>query len=67
MMTFFAERGDYGPTDDPAGKARELSDRFGSGEITSLDRTLPTGARARHRASLDDRRSLVTYRELDGP
>ena len=68
MMTFFAERGDYGPTDNPAGKARELSDRFGSGDITELDRTLPDGRRVRAVARLlDDRRSLVTYRELDGP
>ena len=67
MMTFFAERGDYGATDDPAGKARELSDRFGSGDITSLDRTLPDGRRVRAIARLlDDNRSLVTYRELSG-
>lgn len=65
VMTFFAERGDYGPTDDPARTARELSDRFGRGEITGLPRTLPDGRVVQADARLlPDGRSLVIYREL---
>jgi PAS domain-containing protein len=65
VMTYFAQRGDYGPTDDPAGRARELSARFGSGDISTLTRTLPDGRRVRADAvRLPDGRSLVTYREL---
>ena len=66
VMTFFAARGDYGPTEDPAALAGELSDRFGSGETTSLLRVLPDGRRVRADARrLPDGRSLVTYREVE--
>lgn len=65
VMTFFAERGDYGPTDDPAGRARVLSDRFGLGSVTSLPRIIPDGRVIQADAQLlPDGRSLVTYREL---
>lgn len=68
VMTFFAERGDYGPTDDPRALARELSDRFGSGAVGTLTRRLPDGRHVRADAQrLADGRSLVTYREVDGP
>lgn len=65
MMTVFAERGDYGVAADPRALATELSDRFGTGEITTLDRTLPDGRVVRAEARLlTDGRSLVTYREV---
>lgn len=68
VMAFFARRGDYGPTDDPAALARTLSDRFGAGEITTLTRKLPDGRFVRADARrLPDGRSLVTYREVADP
>ena len=68
MMTFFARRGDYGPTDDPDALARKLSAGFGQGEVTSLTRKLPDGRYVRADGRrLPDGRSLVTYREVSGP
>ncbi len=68
LMTFLARRGDYGPTDDPAALARKLSSGFGAGEVTSLTRRLPDGRYLRADARrLNDGRSLVTYREVNGP
>jgi two-component system sensor histidine kinase/response regulator len=68
IMTFLAQRGDYGPTDDPAALALKLSAGFGAGEVTSLTRRLPDGRYLRADAHrLADGRSLVTYREVDGP
>jgi hypothetical protein len=68
MMTFFARRGDYGPTDDPDALARKLSVGFGQGEVTSLTRKLPDGRYVRADGRrLADGRSLVTYREVAGP
>jgi PAS domain-containing protein len=68
VMTFFARRGDYGPTDDPDALARKLSAGFGQGEVTSLTRKLPDGRYVRaHGRRLPDGRSLVTYREVEGP
>jgi PAS domain-containing protein len=71
VMTFMARRGDYGPTDDPEGLARELSDRFASGAVTSLTRRLPDGRYLRADARpLDGGRLVVTYQEVqpaDGP
>jgi PAS domain-containing protein len=68
MMTFFARRGDYGPTDDPDALARKLSAGFGQGEVKSLTRKLPDGRYVRADARrLDDGRSLVTYCEVPGP
>jgi two-component system, sensor histidine kinase and response regulator len=68
VMTFMARRGDYGPTDEPEALARKLSAGFGAGDVTSLTRKLPDGryvrADGRH---LPDGRSLVTYREVEGP
>ena len=65
LMTFLARRGDYGPTDDPDGLARDLSDRFGTGEVSALTRRLPDGRflRALSRR-LDDGRVLVIYEEV---
>jgi PAS domain-containing protein len=68
VMTFFARRGDYGPTDDPETLARKLSTGFGAGEVTSLTRKLPDGRYVRADGRrLPDGRSLVTYREVAGP
>ena len=68
VMTFFARRGDYGPTDDPDALARTLSAGFGQGEVTSLTRKLPDGRYVRADGRrLADGRSLVTYREVSGP
>jgi len=68
VMTFFARRGDYGPTDDPDALARKLSSGFGQGEVTSLTRKLPDGRYVRADGRrLADGRSLVTYREGEGP
>lgn len=68
VMTFFARRGDYGPTDDPDALARKLSAGFGQGEVTSLTRKLPDGRYVRADGRrLPDGRSLVTYREVEGP
>jgi PAS domain-containing protein len=68
VMTFLAQRGDYGPTDDPAALARKLSTGFGAGEVSSLTRKLPDGRYVRADARrLADGRSLVTYCEVDGP
>jgi two-component system sensor histidine kinase/response regulator len=68
VMTFLAKRGDYGPTDDPAGLARKLSGGFGHGEVKSLTRRLPDGRYLRADARLlEDGRSLVTYSEVSGP
>jgi two-component system, sensor histidine kinase and response regulator len=68
VMTFLARRGDYGPTDDPAALARKLSAGFGAGEVASLTRKLPDGRYVRADGRrLPDGRSLVTYREVDGP
>ena len=68
LMTFLARRGDYGPTDDPDALARKLSSGFGAGEVQSLTRRLPDGRFLRADARLlSDGRSLVTYREVDGP
>ena len=68
VMTFFARRGDYGPTGDPDALARKLSVGFGQGEVTSLTRKLPDGRYVRADGRrLPDGRSLVTYREVDGP
>ena len=65
MMTFFARRGDYGPTDDPDALAKKLSAGFGAGEVTSLTRKLPDGRYVRADGRrLPDGRSLVTYREV---
>ena len=68
VMTYFAKRGDYGPTDDPEALARKLSSGFGAGEVSSLTRKLPDGRYIRADGRrLPDGRSLVTYREVDGP
>jgi PAS domain-containing protein len=68
MMTFFARRGDYGPTDDPDALARKLSAGFGQGEVKSLTRKLPDGRYVRADGRrLPDGRSLVTYCEVSGP
>jgi PAS domain-containing protein len=68
VMTYFAKRGDYGPTDDPEALARKLSIGFGAGEVSSLTRKLPDGRYVRADGRrLPDGRSLVTYREVDGP
>lgn len=68
VMTFLAQRGDYGPTDDPAALARKLSAGFGQGEVKSLTRRLPDGRYLRADARrLSDGRSLVTYQEVSGP
>lgn len=68
VMTFFARRGDYGPTDDPDALAKKLSGGFGAGEVTSLTRKLPDGRYIRADGRrLPDGRSLVTYREVAGP
>ncbi len=68
VMTYLAQRGDYGPTDDPAALARKLSSGFGAGEVSSLTRKLPDGRYVRAEGRrLPDGRSLVTYREVDGP
>lgn len=65
VMAFFARRGDYGPTDDPEALARTLSDRFGTGAIETLTRTLPDGRKVQADARrLPDGRSLVTYQEV---
>ena len=64
VMTHLARRGDYGPTDDPDGLARELSDRFASGAVTSLTRRLPDG---RHlRADARPCRRRAACRHLSG-
>jgi two-component system, sensor histidine kinase and response regulator len=66
VMAYLARRGDYGPTDDPDRLAKELSDRFGSGAVTTLTRRLPDGRHLRADAQpLDGGRLLVTYREVD--
>jgi PAS domain-containing protein len=68
VMTFFARRGDYGPTDDPDALALKLSTGFGAGEVTSLTRKLPDGRYVRADGRrMPDGRSLVTYREVAGP
>jgi PAS domain-containing protein len=68
VMTFLAKRGDYGPSGDPAALARKLSAGFGQGEVTSLTRKLPDGRYVRADGRrLSDGRSLVTYREVEGP
>jgi two-component system, sensor histidine kinase and response regulator len=65
VMTYLARRGDYGPTDDPEGLARELSDRFATGAVTSLTRRLPDGRHLRADARpAGDGRLVVTYREV---
>jgi len=68
VMTYLARRGDYGPTGDPDALARKMSTGFGAGEVSSLTRKLPDGRYLRADARrLPDGRSLVTYREADGP
>jgi two-component system sensor histidine kinase/response regulator len=68
VMTFMARRGDYGPTDEPEALARKLSAGFGTGDVTSLTRKLPDGRYVRADGRrLPDGRSLVTYREVEGP
>jgi two-component system, sensor histidine kinase and response regulator len=68
VMTYLARRGDYGPTDEPAALAAKLSSGFGAGSVTSLTRKLPDGRYLRADARrLSDGRSLVIYREVDGP
>lgn len=68
VMTYLARRGDYGSSDDPDALARKLSAGFGAGEVSSLTRKLPDGRYLRADARrLPDGRSLVTYREVDGP
>ena len=68
VMTFFARRGDYGPTDDPDALALKLSSGFGAGAVNSLTRKLPDGRYVRADGRrLPDGRSLVTYREVEGP
>ena len=68
VMTFFARRGDYGPTDDPDALALKLSSGFGAGAVSSLTRKLPDGRYVRADGRrLPDGRSLVTYREVEGP
>lgn len=68
VMTYFARRGDYGPTDDPDALAAKLSSGFGAGAVSSLTRKLPDGRYVRADGRrLPDGRSLVTYREVDGP
>ncbi len=65
VMTHLAQRGDYGPTEDPEALARELSDRFASGEVSSLTRRLPDGRQLRAEARpVEGGRLVVTYREL---
>jgi PAS domain-containing protein len=65
VMTFLARRGDYGATDDPDGLARELSDRFARGTITSLTRRLPNGRYLRAEARpVAGGRLVVTYQEV---
>lgn len=68
VMTFMARRGDYGPTDDPEALAKKLSSGFGAGAVSSLTRKLPDGRYVRADGRiLPDGRSLVTYREVEGP
>jgi two-component system, sensor histidine kinase and response regulator len=68
VMTFLAQRGDYGPTDDPVALARKLSNGFGEGQVKSVTRRLPDGRYLRADARmLADGRSLVTYCEVSGP
>jgi len=68
VMTFLARRGDYGPSDDPAALACQLSAGFGQGEVTSLTRQLPDGRYVRADGRrLPDGRLLVTYCEVEGP
>ena len=65
VMTHMARRGDYGPTDDPEGLARELSDRFATGAVTSLTRRLPNGRHLRADARpVEGGRLVVTYQEV---
>jgi hypothetical protein len=65
VMTHMARRGDYGPTDDPDGLARELSERFATGAVTSLTRRLPDGRHLRADARLlEGGRLVVTYQEV---
>ena len=65
VMTHMARRGDYGPTDDPEALARELSDRFASGAVTSLTRRLPDGRHLRADARpVEGGRLVVTYQEV---
>jgi PAS domain-containing protein len=67
VMTYMARRGDYGATDDPERLAKELSDRFATGAITSLTRRLPDGRHVRADAQpFEDGRLLVIYREAPG-
>jgi two-component system, sensor histidine kinase and response regulator len=67
-MTYLARRGDYGPTDDPDGLARALSDRFASGAVTSLTRRLPDGRHLRADARpVEGGRLLVIYVEVPPP
>jgi PAS domain-containing protein len=65
VITFLARRGDYGATEDPDCLARELSDRFAKGSITSLTRRLPDGRylRADARPACGGR-LVVTYQEV---
>lgn len=64
-MAHMARRGDYGATGDPEGFARDLSDRFGRGEVETLTRRLPDGRFLRADARLvGEGRLLVTYREV---
>ena len=44
LMAYMARRGDYGPTDDPARLAQELSDRFATGAVRTLTRPCRTAA-----------------------
>ena len=65
VMTYLARRGDYGATDDPDRPARELSDRFATGAVTSLTRRLPDGRHLRADARpAGGGRLVVTYREV---
>jgi len=65
LMTHMARRGDYGATADPEALARELSDRFATGAVTSLTRRLPDGRHLRADARpLEGGRLVVTYQEV---
>ena len=65
IMTFLARRGDYGSTEDPDGLARDLSDRFGSGEVPALTRRLPDGRLIRALSRrLEGGRLIVTYQDV---
>ena len=69
MMIFFARRGDYGPTDDPAriGAQAERGLRARRGHFAERASCPMADTCARTGVGCPTARSLVTYREVDGP